>query len=110
MIYKFGQQVCLPVDLMYGTTPTSQQSFSEYAVTLQIQLTAAYDGNCLRPNMKGKRKYMIGKIMEIHTLLMPYWKSLYSIMASLKDDGVNQNLFIAVIWLNLNTTGKTRKY
>ena len=31
----FGQQACLPVDVIYGTSPSDHQLPSEYAVTLQ---------------------------------------------------------------------------
>ena len=39
----FGRQARLPVDVMYGNTPTDSQSPSEYAVNLKKQLTAAYE-------------------------------------------------------------------
>ena len=39
----FGRQARLPVDVMYGSTPTDSQSPSEYAVSLKKQLTSAYE-------------------------------------------------------------------
>ena len=39
----FGRQARLPVDLMYGSSPTDTQSHNTYAVALQRQLTSAYD-------------------------------------------------------------------
>ena len=39
----FGRQARLPIDVMYGATPTDSQSPSEYAVNLKKQLTVAYD-------------------------------------------------------------------
>ena len=39
----FGRQARLPVDVMFGTSPSDPQSPSEYAVTLQKHLMSAYE-------------------------------------------------------------------
>jgi len=52
----FGRQARLPVDVIYGTSPSDHQSPSEYAVTLQQRLTAAYDLVCQTSSIQHKRQ------------------------------------------------------
>ena len=67
----FGWQACLPVDLMYGAPPTSQQSPSQYTVALQQRLMTAYD--LVRQSFKTQhdrqKGSMIGELMGIHARL-----------------------------------------
>ena len=38
----FGCQACMPIDIMFGTTPSHTQSQSEYATQLRQDLESAY--------------------------------------------------------------------
>lgn len=50
----FGRQARLPVDVMYGDTPTDSPSPSEYAVKLKKRLTSAYE--TVRQTCKAKHE------------------------------------------------------
>jgi hypothetical protein len=88
----FGREACLPVDLMYGPSPSQPHPSSHYAADVQSQLNTAYQN--VRNNMEAAHKrqkelydrrvhgepYSVGEFVWLHRPQVPlgHSRKLYS--------------------------------
>ena len=79
----FGRQACIPVDVMFGSSPVANMSQSDYATTLKQSLTSAYNHvrqrmnvtfECQKPHYDKKvhgQPYNVGDFVRLYSPAVP---------------------------------------